>query len=96
MSPAKSAGPLLQRQSLNTHHQCAHIRNVQRFLFSEKTKENRKYCFAQSFDDKAYLRPGTSEGFEKTRNVKILTLANEGEQQVPKYDWPEQMQHIEF
>ncbi|KAL9965166.1 hypothetical protein ACROYT_G028929 [Oculina patagonica] len=58
-----------------------------------KTKHNRKYCFAQSCDDKAYLRPGTSEGFEKTRNVKILTLASEGARQLPKYDWPEQMMY---
>lgn len=81
------------KQNVNTHHQRAHVKNVQRFLFSDKTKHNRKYCFAQSCDDKAYLRPGTSEGFEKTRNVKILTLASEGARQLPKYDWPEQMMY---
>ena len=70
--------------NVNTHHQRAHVRNVQRFLFSDKTKINRKYSFAQSCDNKAYLRPGTSEGFEKTRNVKILTLASEGARQLPK------------
>lgn len=42
-------------------------------------------------DDKAYVRPGTSEGYEKTRRVKILNLANEGAKQLPKYDWPEAM-----
>lgn len=31
------------------------------------------------------------EGFEKTRNVKILTLADEGARQLPKYDWHEKM-----
>lgn len=81
------------KHNVNTHHQRAHVRNVQRFLFSDKTKSNRKYCFAQSCDDKAYLRPGTSEGFEKTRNVKILTLAREGARQLPKYDWLEKMMY---
>ena len=31
----------------------------------------------RSIDDKAYLRPGTSEGFAKTRNSWILTLSAE-------------------
>lgn len=76
-----------------THHQRAHVKNVQRFLFSSKTSNERKFCFACSSDDKAYLRPGTSEGFEKTRNVRILTLTNEGARQLPKYDWPERMMY---
>jgi len=40
-------------------------------------------------DDKAYLRPGTTEGFEKTRNVKVPTHSNEVARHLPKYDWPE-------
>ena len=69
------------------------MKNVQRFLFSSKTSNERKFCFARSSDDKAHLRPGTSEGFEKTRNVRILTLTNEGARQLPKYDWPERMMY---
>ena len=79
--------------TVTTHHQRAHVKNVQRFLFSSKTKDDRKYCFAQSCDDIAYLRPSTPEGFEKTRNVRILTLACEGAKQLPKYDWPERMMY---
>lgn len=75
------------------HHQRAHVKNVQRFFFSDRSSNERKYCFARSSDDKAYLRPGTSEGFEKTRNVRILTLTNEGARQLPKYDWPERMMY---
>ena len=63
------------------------------FFFSNETKDDTKYCFTQFCDDKAYLRPGTSEGFEKTRNIRILTLANEGAKQLPKYDWPERMMY---
>jgi hypothetical protein len=44
----------------------------------------------RSIDDKAYLRPGTSEGFLNTRNQKILTLTDvEKARKLPKYDWPE-------
>ena len=46
-------------------------------------------------DDKAYLRPGTSAGFEKARNLRILTLSdNEGARKLPKYDWPEKMVYV--
>ena len=77
--------------TVTTHHQQAHVKNAQRFFFSSKTKDDRKYCFAQSCDGSAYLRPGTSEGFQKTRNARILTQANEGAKQLPKYDWTERV-----
>ena len=88
---AKKPPKTEDKHNVNTHYQRAHVRNVQRFLFSDKTKSNRKYCFAQFCNDKANLRPGTSEESEKTRNVKILTLASEGARQLPKYDWPEKI-----
>ena len=49
-----------------THHQRAYVRNVQHFFFCQRSETEREYCFARSCDDKAYLRQGTSEGFEKT------------------------------
>lgn len=46
-------------------------------------------------DDKAYLRPGTSEGFEKARNLRILTLTDEEKaRKLPKYDWQEKMVYV--
>lgn len=46
-------------------------------------------------DDKAYLRPGTSEGFEKARNLSILTLTDEEKaRKLPKYDWQEKMVYV--
>jgi hypothetical protein len=30
----------------------------------------------RSIDDKAYLHPGTSEGFSNTRNQKLLTMTD--------------------
>ena len=73
----------------STHYQRAHVKNIKLSLF--KDDESAKYSLLHSMDDKAYVRPGTSEGCEKTRRVKILNLANEGAKQLPKYDWPEAM-----
>ena len=43
----------------------------------------------RSIDDNAYLRPGTSEGFNSVRNGRILTpAASEKMRKLPKYDWP--------
>ena len=74
----------------STHYQRAHKKNVVRRLFSKNVGDERKYSFARSIDDKAYVRPGTCEGFEKTRNKRILTpSADERARKLPKYDWPE-------
>ena len=49
----------------------------------------------RSIDDKAYLRPGTSEGCSKTRNSQILTMSAEAKaHKLPNYDWPESQMYI--
>lgn len=49
----------------------------------------------RSTDDKAYVRPGTSKGFEKSRNVRILTLTDIiRARTLPKYHWPEKLVYI--
>lgn len=73
----------------SVHHQRAHVRNIQQFLCADE--QCQKFSLIHSMDDKAYVRPGTSEGLEKTRRVKILNLASEGAKQLPKYDWPEKL-----
>ena len=46
----------------------------------------------RSTDDKAYLRPGTSEGFSNTRNQSILTPTDVNKARAfLKYDWPEKL-----
>ena len=76
----------------NTHYQRAHMKNVKFSFFGQESAGNSHLCFMQSIDDKAYLRPGTSEGFQNTRNQKILTLTDvEKAKQLPKYDWPEKL-----
>lgn len=72
-----------------------HIKNVVKKLFSERSGNETKFSFARSIDDKAYVRPGTSEGFEKTRNKRILTpCAEEKSRKLPKYDWPESKVYV--
>jgi hypothetical protein len=75
----------------NTHHQRSHIKNMKRFLFSSKVPENaQKFAIIESRDDHAFLRPGTSVGFEGSRTQKILTpVAKENARVLPKYDFPE-------
>lgn len=42
----------------------------------------------QRKDDKAYVRPGTSEGFSKARNVKVLMPSDINKQRkLPTYDF---------
>ena len=74
----------------NTHHQRAHVRNVQRSFWSQKISSNQKFFFMQSIHDKAYVRLGTSEGFSKARNVKVLMPSDINKQRkLPKYDFTE-------
>ncbi|XP_070571361.1 uncharacterized protein [Ptychodera flava] len=82
-----------ERENECTHHQRAHINNVKRFFFSENTVENRKYCFCHSIDDKAYLRPGTGEGMDRSRRIKILTSSS-NPRRLPIHDWPEKKMYI--
>ena len=46
----------------------------------------------RSIDDKAYLCPGTSEGFSNTRNQRILTPTDvDKARPFPQYDWPKKL-----
>ena len=45
--------------------------------------------------DKAYMRPSTSEGFDKARNIRISTLSDEAKaRKLPKYDWLENLVYV--
>lgn len=76
----------------NTHYQRGHVKNIKMEFFSKANEATRGFCFMQSVDDKAYLRPGTSEGFQHTRNQRILTSSDiQKARELPKYDWPEKL-----
>jgi hypothetical protein len=76
----------------NTHYQRSHVKNIKMSLFSESAGTVKDYSLLHSMDDKAYLRPGTGEGFAGVRKRKILTVADaEKARKLPKYDWPQQL-----
>lgn len=78
-----------------THYQRAHVKNIKRRFWGARNSSARKFCFMRSTDDKAYLRPGTPEGFDKARNLRILTLSDHTKaRKLPKYDWPEKMVYV--
>jgi hypothetical protein len=77
------------RKTLNTKLR-AHVKNVKMSMFSETAGDEKDYSLLHSIDDKAYTRPGTSEGFSSVRNQKILKLSDANKaKKLPKYDWPE-------
>ena len=79
----------------NTHYQRAHVKNIKMTFFSNRQLQHSHLSFMRSTDDKAYIRPGTSEGLEKTRNTRILTLSDVNKaRKLPKYDWPERLVFI--
>ena len=45
-------------------------------FFSQRHLQHSHLRFMRNTDDKAYIRPGTSESLEKTRNTRILTLSD--------------------
>lgn len=71
------------------------MKGIQHTFFGTPVENSRHFCFMRSIDDKAYLRPDTSEGFSKVRNTRILTVtASERAKKLPKYDWPESLVYI--
>ena len=52
------------------------MRNVKLAFFGQHAENISSYCLMQSIDDKAYLCPGTSEGFSNARNQRILTMTD--------------------
>lgn len=66
------------QKNKNTHYQRAHVHNIKTISYGSSTPEHvRELSFMRSIDDKAYLKPGTSRGFSKTRNSLILTMSTE-------------------
>lgn len=79
-----------EKDNEKTHHQRAHVRNVQLTFWSQKTSADRQYVFMQSMDDKAYGRPGTREGFSKNKALNAKVMSSDAKQQkLPKYSFAE-------
>ena len=71
------------------------MKNIKQFLLASRIGDQCKFALAKSSDDKAYLRPGTSEGFSGQRKRRIQTpSAEERSRKLPKYDFPESKVYI--
>ena len=71
--------------TISTHHQRAHIRNVKHDMFKP---ENNNQSLIISFDDKAYLRPGTDVGVRDVKKGVIFDVADPQKQkQLPQHDF---------
>ena len=69
-----------------THHQRPHVKNaIEDFCYN---KEDRKYAFIKSMDDKPYVRPGTSVGLRDVKRGGIFQPSDsDAARKLPKYDW---------
>lgn len=73
-----------------THYCRAQKKNMIRYLCDHF--QNKNSTLYRSFDDKAYLCPGTSTGMRSSRSQKIYQAVNpELAPKLPKYDFPEHM-----
>ena len=78
-----------------THHQRAHRKNIQLWMWGEKNSDGHEYTFEISKDDKAYICPGTSTGMRSARNQTIIQPSNEEiAKKLPKYDFPFSMVNV--
>ena len=63
---------------------------MKHFFFSNASDAERNHALIESRDDHAFLRPGTSVGFQGSRTQKVTTPVDpEKQRQLPKYDFPE-------
>ena len=60
--------------TISTHHQRAHIKNIKHCIADENLKNNSMYI---RMDDKAYLRPRTDVGFRVVRNKKLYDVTED-------------------
>ncbi|XP_065130789.1 uncharacterized protein [Paramisgurnus dabryanus] len=84
-----------ERDNECTHHQRKHVSLAKEHLFGVEAGERRKFAVAISMDDKAYLRPGTSEGFHGSRRQSVLQPTDDqAAKRLPVHDFPEPSMYI--
>ncbi|XP_035690603.1 uncharacterized protein LOC118425678 [Branchiostoma floridae] len=78
-----------------THHQRKHVALAKEHLFGKESEASRNHGLIISMDDKAYLRPGTSEGFTGARCQSVLQPTEESRtKKLPLHDFPEPSVYI--
>ncbi len=74
-----------------THHQRAHVRNCKLDMFKA---ENKARSLMISFDDKAYIRPGTDVGARDVKKGVVYDVSDTSKQkQLPQHDFCEANVH---
>ena len=74
-----------ENDTISTHRQRAHIKNIKHCIFDENLKNNSMYI---SMDDKAYLRPGTDVGFRVVKNRKLYDVTEDSlQKRLPQHDF---------
>ena len=82
-------------EHINIHYNRAHIKAYTRRVFSRKNKRQyQRYTVRHCFDDKAYLRCGTSEGFCRPSHAPIISSSPELQPTLPCYDFPDSTGYI--
>ena len=77
--------------TISTYHQRAHIRNVKHDMFKPRNKNQSLFI---SFDDKAYLRPGTDVGVRDVKKGVTFDVTDPQKQkQLPQHDFSEPKVH---
>ena len=78
-----------EKSNESTHHQRAQVSVLKDYFFSEDSEFDRSDIFQRSFDDKAYIRPGTGDAMDRTRNTRILVSSDpKKRKELPIHDWP--------
>ena len=78
---------------INVHHNRAHIKMYHRTFYSSTQRQLLAKCTCcRCFDDKAYLRCGTSEGFSRPRTKSIVMPGSKI--LLPSYDFPEKAGYV--
>ena len=80
---------------VNIHYSRACLKNYTRFAFSNKTKPKvSRYIIRRAADDKAYIRAGTSEGFNRPLRTPLSLTQEDLAFKLPAYDYPKEVGYV--
>ena len=76
---------------INVHYNRAHVKQYTRFLFS-KCSQYRDHAIRRCFDNKAFVRCGTSEGFLRISTKPVMLTGQE--LKLPTYDFADSVGYV--
>ena len=78
---------------INVHYNRAHVKLYTRFVFGKGSRYE-KYTTRRCFDDKAFVRCGTSEGFLRSSAKPVMLSGDKQELKLPTYDFPDSVGYV--